>query len=152
VPIVSVETHLDTELQAVWTLICDMEAYPRFMEPVKEVQILSKTESFYVSRWVVELKGSLLCWIQEEHHDPRTFEIHYAQREGDLERFQGAWRLKPAPDGGTLASLEVDFEIGIPMLRDMLNPVAERALRENSLRMLSSLDACRQSNPIAEAR
>jgi hypothetical protein len=35
--------------------------------------------------------------------------------------------------------LSVYFDIGIPMLSEMLNPVAERAVRDNSRNMLLSI-------------
>ncbi|MNY71707.1 hypothetical protein D3C86_2101090 [compost metagenome] len=41
----------------------------------------------------------------------------------------------------TRAVLSIRFEIGIPMLREMLDPIAERALIENSRLMLRSLNA-----------
>jgi hypothetical protein len=37
-------------------------------------------------------------------------------------------------------TLNVDFDIGIPLLADMLNPVASAALRENSQQMLAALE------------
>ena len=37
-------------------------------------------------------------------------------------------------------SLHVDFDIGIPLLSDLLNPVASDALRENAAQMLRALE------------
>jgi hypothetical protein len=37
--------------------------------------------------------------------------------------------------------LSVRFDIGIPMLSEMINPVAERAIKENSRLMLASLSS-----------
>jgi hypothetical protein len=35
----------------------------------------------------------------------------------------------------------VTFEIGIPLLADTLNPIAERSLRENFMEMLHGIQA-----------
>jgi coenzyme Q-binding protein COQ10 len=140
-PTVSVQEHLNAPIAEVWRLICDVETYPHLMEPVKRLQIISEADGQLVTAWEVELKGSLLCWTQDEVHDRSSYRITYEQREGDLELFRGHWQLaQAAGEAGTIATLLVEFEIGIPMLRDMLNPVAERALRENSVAMLKSLD------------
>ena len=40
----------------------------------------------------------------------------------------------------THVRLTVMFEIGIPLLADMLNPVAQRALRENCTDMLRGIE------------
>lgn len=44
------------------------------------------------------------------------------------------------PSGGSTVSLHVDFDIGIPLLAEMLNPVAADALRESAAQMLAALE------------
>jgi coenzyme Q-binding protein COQ10 len=56
-----------------------------------------------------------------------------------MERFQGHWQVTRITDEITEAALVVDFEIGIEMLRPMLEPVAVRAVHRNSTEMLRSL-------------
>ena len=92
------------------------------------------------SSWEVLLKGSLLRWRERETVDRPGMRIDFKQLEGDLDRFDGHWLVEPA-EGGSDVELHVEFEIGIPLLAEMLNPVAARALRDNSADMLSSLEA-----------
>lgn len=56
--------------------------------------------------------------------------------------------MRPAPPGGSTVSLHVDFDIGIPLLAQMLNPVAADALRENAAQMLAALERRLLDRPV----
>jgi ribosome-associated toxin RatA of RatAB toxin-antitoxin module len=138
-PIVEVKELIRAPIEDVWALICDVQAYPRLMEPVLSLTVLEEGDGWLTTAWEVELKGSILKWTEREERDHARHYIAYRQIEGDLEEFEGFWRLRETEDGVTEAVLAVRFEIGIPMLREMLDPVAERAIRENARKMLASL-------------
>jgi ribosome-associated toxin RatA of RatAB toxin-antitoxin module len=138
-PTVVVEVELAAVIDDVWRLIRDVEAYPRLMEPVRAVHVLEETGPELLTAWEVELKGSILKWTEREVRDEFRRRIDYEQVDGDLETFDGYWQLHPIGEAATKAVLHVDFEIGVPMLREMLDPVAERAIRQNARKMLLSL-------------
>lgn len=138
-PTVEVVERLAAPVDDVWRLVCDVEAYPRLMEPVRSITILEEGPDWAIQAWEVVLKGSLLKWVERQERDPAAYHIAYHQLDGDLEVFDGFWRLRPLGDSATEAILVVRFEIGVPMLRTMLDPVAERAIHHNSRAMLSSL-------------
>ena len=135
-PLIVVRERIEEPIEKVWNLVKNIEDYPRFMEPVKEVTVLARSGDITDAEWTVELKGSLLRWSERETCRPQDHRIDFVQIEGDLEKFEGHWDLSTVDGGATEVELQVAFEIGIPMLRDMLNPVAEKALRENSITML----------------
>lgn len=139
-PTVEVCQELDAPIDEVWDLICGVEAYRR-MEPVRSLEVLSEGHNWVITRWEVELKGNILIWTQRETRDQQNHRIEYQQLDGDLETFDGYWQLTSTAGGSTEAVLNVHFGIGIPMLSEMLDPVAERALRDNSRKMLLSLSA-----------
>jgi ribosome-associated toxin RatA of RatAB toxin-antitoxin module len=138
-PRLKVTEVLDAPIESVWELICDLDAYPRIMEPVRSITVLESGKDWSIAEWEVELKGSILRWTEREDRHPRDYRVVYEQVDGDLEVLQGHWQLREVGGGNTEATLEIEFEIGIPMLRDMLNPIAERALRDNARIMLRSL-------------
>ncbi len=138
-PTIQVHELLQAPIEKVWNLVCDVEAYPQRMEPVRGIEVLESGPNHKVAAWEVELKGSILKWVEREEQDPGNHRLTYRQVEGDLERFDGYWQLRSHGPEVTEAVLLVNFEIGIPMLKDMLEPVAERAIRDNSSRMLLSL-------------
>jgi ribosome-associated toxin RatA of RatAB toxin-antitoxin module len=139
VPTVEVRETLGAPIERVWSLIRDLGAYPHLMEPVRALDILEEGDGWTLSAWEVELKGSVLKWIEREEIDPARHRIDYHQVEGDFLEFAGHWQLEALSPAETEAVLVVRFDIGIPMLAEMLDPVAERAIRENSRRMLRSL-------------
>ncbi|MEU4805086.1 SRPBCC family protein [Actinosynnema sp. NPDC023587] len=138
-PLVLVEELIASPVDQVWDVIVDVESYPRIMEPVRKVEVLSRADEEVTTEWEVELKGSVLKWVEREVHDRESWHISYEQVSGDLEQFGGYWHLTTVDDGHTRAVLCVEFEIGIPMLKDMLDPVASRALEQNSRLMLRSI-------------
>jgi ribosome-associated toxin RatA of RatAB toxin-antitoxin module len=142
-PRIKVTEILDAPIKDVWELICDLDSYPRIMDPVRSIKILSKGKDWTLVGWEVELKGSILRWTEREDRYPQNYRVVYEQVDGDLEMLQGHWELREIDGNRTEATLEIEFEIGIPMLRDMLNPIAERALRENARIMLRSLQPVR---------
>ena len=139
-PNVEVSWEIDAPLDEVWRAVNDIEAYPGYMDNVRRVEILSSDGDERVSSWSVLLKGSVLEWTELETVDLGQRRIDFRQLDGDLDLFAGAWQLDVGEGGRVTVSLDVEFEIGIPLLADMLNPVAARALRDNSAQMLSEIE------------
>jgi ribosome-associated toxin RatA of RatAB toxin-antitoxin module len=140
-PEVEVNVAMSATVDRVWSAVTEVEDYPRFMESVRRVSVIENlSDGSRLTAWSVTLKGSTLEWTEREvmHHGERRLE--FEQVEGDLDRFRGAWSVTAAPGGGVNVRLEVDFDIGIPLLADMLNPVAARALQENSEQMLRGIE------------
>jgi coenzyme Q-binding protein COQ10 len=143
-PVVRVTERLLVPEELVWDLICDAESYPKLMESVLAITVVSETPGpdgtmDTVADWEVVLKGSILKWRERDHRDPAARRVTYSQVSGDMERFEGFWQVRKVSDEVTEAELVVDFEIGIEMLRPMLEPVAVRAVHRNSTEMLRSL-------------
>jgi ribosome-associated toxin RatA of RatAB toxin-antitoxin module len=132
-------TPLPVEL--VWNVINDVESYPRLMEHVRSLTVLERGPDFRVVAWEVDLKGCTMRWVEREEIDPERYRIEYRQIKGDLAVFEGYWQLQRLPNQTCQTMLSVRFDIGIPMLSEMLNPVAERTIRDNSQKMLASLGA-----------
>ncbi|UNO38555.1 SRPBCC family protein [Streptomyces sp. MST-110588] len=140
-PRVEVELHIAAPPAQSWDAVVDVESYSQCMDSVQSVKIVEQTgPDTRSTAWSVHLKGSVLEWVEAERidHEARRFDFH--QLSGDLAHFVGHWAVRPADGGGSLVSLHVEFEIGIPLLAEMLNPVAATALRENAQQMLAALE------------
>jgi ribosome-associated toxin RatA of RatAB toxin-antitoxin module len=138
-PLVEVEALIPASVQRVWQLVNDVESYPALMEPVLSLDLLESGDGYRITAWKVDLKGCVMRWVEREDTDSERFRIDYRQVEGDLEQFEGHWQLRQVSASETSVALAVRFEIGMPLLADMLNPIAERAIQENSRSMLRSL-------------
>jgi bacterioferritin-associated ferredoxin/ribosome-associated toxin RatA of RatAB toxin-antitoxin module len=140
-PTVEVTHAVAAAPELAWSAVTDVESYADCMDNVRSVKITEHLgKDHRVSEWSTFLKGSILEWAEEEILDHEQMRISFHQVRGDLERFDGYWQVRPEADGASSLTLYVDFEIGIPLLADMLNPVAATALRENALQMLRAIE------------
>jgi ribosome-associated toxin RatA of RatAB toxin-antitoxin module len=140
-PDVKMELEVAAPMERVWTTVLDIERYSDVMENVRWAKVLTTNgASERTCAWSVTLKGSILEWEEVEHidHDARVVEFH--QLRGDMQVFEGRWTLEPRGPGATHVAFDVAFEIGIPLLAEMLNPVAQRSLRENCTEMLRGIE------------
>jgi ribosome-associated toxin RatA of RatAB toxin-antitoxin module len=138
-PLVEVDEVMSGPAQRIWDRINAVEAYPDMMDAVRAVRVLERGSDFRVTSWEVDLDGFILEWIEREEIDPERYRIGFQQVKGLLDEYAGYWQITPLPDGTCRVVLSVQFDLGVPSLCQMLTPIAERAIRENSKRMLSSL-------------
>ncbi|MFJ4922999.1 type II toxin-antitoxin system RatA family toxin [Streptomyces sp. NPDC088725] len=140
-PRVEVELRIAVPPEAAWAAVVDVESYARCMENVDSVTIIDRTDEVHrTTAWSVRLKGSVLRWTEAEVIDTVARRFDFRQVSGDLGDFVGHWAVDPAPDGCSTVGLHVRFDIGIPLLAEMLNSVAADALRENAAQMLAALE------------
>lgn len=150
-PTVTTSHTTGQDPDAVWAALLDSEAYASYMAEVREIKVVEWVGNRRVSRWSVLLKGSELEWEEEEFIDQEHRRIEFRQLEGDLAYFTGHWQVT-SDERGTTAELHVEFDIGIPMMSEMLNPVAARALEDNSKAILEQLGNRARSSAPAQAR
>jgi ribosome-associated toxin RatA of RatAB toxin-antitoxin module len=141
VPRVDIDRDISAPIKRVWDVLVDVESYGKSMDNVRWSRIVgSGDEHIRRAEWSVLLKGSILEWQEEEHLLRDSHEVVFKQLHGDLEFFDGCWKLEELGPDQTRAHFEVEFEIGIPMLAEMLNPAVQRSLRENCDQMLRGIE------------
>ncbi|MFF3850480.1 type II toxin-antitoxin system RatA family toxin [Streptomyces sp. NPDC002328] len=113
--------------EQVWKVLRDIEAFPDFMEGVNEVTVTGEDGDRRTSSWIVELKGSEMEWDQEDVLDPERRRWEFRQTEGDLAHYQGYWQIHE-DEAGTALELSVEFDIGLPMVEEMIHPAVAKAL------------------------
>ncbi|GHJ16149.1 MULTISPECIES: type II toxin-antitoxin system RatA family toxin [unclassified Micromonospora] len=140
-PHVITRTVCAAGVDAVWAKLKDIESYPTYMTVVRSVEIERElSDGRRISSWSVLLKGSVLEWREEEVVDEASRTLSFEQLDGDMDVFSGQWRVT-AESGGTVITMEATFDIGIPLLAEMLNPVAEKALRDSCVQIASAVGA-----------
>lgn len=81
------------------------------------------------SSWELHFRSGLLRWTEEERFVPERGEIHFEQTDGDFDSFAGQWHITQSGDD-VLVRFEADFDFGIPSLEGILDPIAERVIKE----------------------
>lgn len=138
-PLVEVDEVMSGPAQRIWDQVNAVEAYPDMMDAVRSLEVLERGPDFRVTSWEVDLDGFILQWIEHEKLDPERYRIDFRQVKGLLEEYAGYWEINPLPDGTCRVVLSVQFNLGVATLCQLLTPMAESAIRQNSQRMLASL-------------
>lgn len=118
----------DSTPDQVWKVLLDYEAFPDFMDGVNEVTINGGEGDRRTSSWVVELKGSEMEWDQEDVFDHAARRWEFRQSDGDLAQYEGYWQVSEGDSGGAVLELKVEFDIGLPLVADMIHPAVAKAL------------------------
>jgi ribosome-associated toxin RatA of RatAB toxin-antitoxin module len=114
----------------VFELIADFGHYAEVCPEVRSVAVTVLDEHRLRSTWEVEFRDGALTWTEEDRLDPGAGTITFDQVDGDFEAFGGAWTVR-AVDEGSEVHFRADFDLGITSLRSIIDPIAERSLREN---------------------
>lgn len=122
----------------VFAVVQRFEEFPEFMPDVKSVKVLASGDDWQESEWKVQVVGRSLRWVERDEFDRESLRITYRLTEGDLKKFEGEWRFEEVPEG-TRVVLTVDFDLGIPMLAALLDPVLVKAVEKNSDSMLQAI-------------
>lgn len=139
-PELSIRVRTSAPVDRVWMVLKGIDSFPSFMEHVLEVAVVSHSPcDTRTSAWRVMLEGAVLEWTQLEKIDEDGHTIAFTQVTGDLSALSGVWSVEDDGDGGARIACDLSFEIGLPLLADVLNPVAVRALEENFQRMLDKI-------------
>ena len=81
------------------------------------------------SSWELLFRSGLLQWSEKERFLRDELRIEFEQTEGDFDTFAGFWTIEQ--DGADVAlHFECDFDFGIESLEGILDPIAERVIKE----------------------
>ena len=137
-PYVEVSLLVSAAREIIYPILKDMEKYPEFMKDLVSVRVLSRDNNTTITHWISNVDGRIIEWKEQDVFDDENMHIAYCQLEGDLKKMQGEWILQPFTEG-TEIKLTVDFDLGIPMLSGLLNPILKSKVRSNGNNMLEAI-------------
>lgn len=131
---------LATEVDAAtaYDRISDFARYPEFTDAVVSVEVGSADDHAVVSSWTVKFRRGLMRWTEHDTFDRDASTIEFEQLSGDFATFRGVWRVTATEEGAEI-EFTAEFDLGMPTLADILDPVAESALRDNVTVILGGL-------------
>lgn len=127
----------DRDVKETYDILCDFQRYPDFTPEVRSV-IIDHHDGHQHSTWETTFRGGLLRWRERDSFDPASGTIGFVQTEGDIEHFSGWWKIN-GENGGSSVRFWAQFDMGVPALANIIDPIAEQALRENILAILQGL-------------
>jgi ribosome-associated toxin RatA of RatAB toxin-antitoxin module len=132
----------DADPLAVFDVLAAFERYPAHSPAVRSVFVRADgtagAERPMVSDWEVDFRGGILRWTEEDVIDRERLRIEYRQLSGDIDHFSGYWQVEVA-EAGCVVDFGAWFDLGIPSFDDVLDPIAEEAIHENIVSILSGL-------------
>ncbi len=122
----------------VFPIISDFEQYQKQCDAVRSVIFTEKTKDRSVSKWEVNFRQGIMRWTEVDVFDVDKLAIHFEQIEGDAKYFSGTWELSDT-NAGCQIRFVASFDMGVPSISDIIEPIAERALEENVESILRGL-------------
>ncbi len=121
-----------------FALVADFASYARHTDAVREVVVRHATGGGVESDWAVNFRNGVLAWTERDVVDPAGRRIAFEQVDGDFAAFTGSWAIEP--DGeGSVVRFEASFDLGMPSLAPMIDPIAQRTLADNVRAILGGL-------------
>jgi ribosome-associated toxin RatA of RatAB toxin-antitoxin module len=122
----------------VYELAKEQERFPDFMPDVETVTVVERHSDRVLTRWKTLIEDAPIEWLEEDRFDDAAARIDYRLLEGDLDTFEGSWTFEAGGDG-TLVTLGVTYDFGVPTLAELIGPTLEKKVRENAEMMLAAL-------------
>lgn len=120
----------DLTAERAFELVSAFDEYSAHSEAVLSVALVESGPSTLTSTWEVQFRRGILCWTERAVLQPARGTITFDQIDGDVDEFRGHWTVTQRP-GGVEVEFGVTFDVGIPTLEHIIDPIAEDALHEN---------------------
>lgn len=128
----------DVEPREALRRVADYRRWPAASEAVRSVDVEEEGDGVSTSTWEVTFRGGLMRWTERDWLDLERLEHRFALVEGDPHDFDGAWTVAPHA-GGCRLELAAEFDLGMPSLRHLLDPIAIEALEDAIADVLHAL-------------
>jgi ribosome-associated toxin RatA of RatAB toxin-antitoxin module len=136
---VEIETLVPAgDADQVFARISDFARYADYTDAVREIEVTATSPGVIESRWSVNFRNGVLAWSERDRIDQRARTIAFEQLDGDFEHFAGTWAVSTAGSDVAVA-FTAEFDLGMPSLAPIIDPIAERTLRENMMAILRGL-------------
>jgi ribosome-associated toxin RatA of RatAB toxin-antitoxin module len=138
-PSVRVETLVPAaDADEVFARISDFPRYAEHTGAVREIRVEPGPDGTLRSAWSVNFRNGIMVWRERDRVDPVARRITFELLSGDFAAFEGGWRVEAAGDDVTVR-FDAEFDLGMPSLAAIIDPIAIEALRENIRAILRGL-------------
>jgi hypothetical protein len=129
-PQVSVRTRVPGgDRRDVLARTVDFARWPEMSDSVLSVRVERDGGSTSTSWWEVTFREGILKWSQRDEADLDAGVVKFDLIEGDPLTFRGTWRADALGDDCAL-TLDAEFDLGMPSLGHVLDPMAVEALED----------------------
>jgi ribosome-associated toxin RatA of RatAB toxin-antitoxin module len=110
--------------------VVQFKRYPELSPHVEMCEVTeTRPSATGESSWELLFRSGLLTWSETEKFLKDELRIEFTQTDGDFDEFDGFWTFEQ--DGANVVlHFECDFDFGIESLQGILDPIAERVIKE----------------------
>jgi ribosome-associated toxin RatA of RatAB toxin-antitoxin module len=119
----------DADPDDVFARLCAFEQYADHTDFVRDVRVTTGSDGTLYSEWSVNFRAGVLCWRERDQIDAAARRIMFEQLDGDFHEFGGSWQVAAVGTDATVR-FAATFDLGMPSVAAIIDPIAERALRD----------------------
>jgi carbon monoxide dehydrogenase subunit G len=123
----SASTEIDAPLEAVWTVVADVEAAPQWQKGLDAITVLERDADGRAVQCEMTTDAKLKVFtsrVRFSYASPSG--LTWTQERGDLRSMNGSWELEDAGDGRTRATYTLDGDPGVLMGRFLKGALEEK--------------------------
>ncbi|MEN3186676.1 MAG: SRPBCC family protein [Atribacterota bacterium] len=136
---VSASLMIEGNADTVYEKAKDIERLAQFLPDLEEVRILRKESQSVDSFWKGRFQGREVKWTERDLWDDEKRECQFFILEGDFKTYRGIWRFEPAEEGKTRVELEIEYDLGLPLVGALISAFLRKKMEENTQAMLLAL-------------
>lgn len=122
----------------IFSIMKDISNYSKFMQQVKNIEIIKKNGTEIISKWELDIEGADIVWEEKDTYDEKNKKISFIMLQGDYASYFGEWILEKVKEGTKLfATFNIDW--GIPSFEKRLTPTLEQKMKKIIRSMLVAI-------------
>lgn len=137
---IAVSLRIPKGVEVVYEKAKDIEALARFLPDLEEVRVLKREGQEVESFWKGRFQGREVKWTERDIWDDTKKECQFFALEGDFKKYEGVWRFREDGPSSTLVELEIEYDLGIPLVGALIHAFLKKKMEENALAMLQALE------------
>lgn len=138
-PIVNIEALVPViSADVAFARIADFASYSSYTDAVREITVTPVADDILDSTWSVNFRSGTLSWSERDHIDFAARTIRFDQIGGDFDTLRGGWSVNDGSDAVRIG-FWIEFDMGMPSIAPIIDPIAERTLAENMTAILRGL-------------
>jgi hypothetical protein len=124
----ALKAHLhDFSADEAFDRISRFDQFVGYSDVIAQITVTTDASGATLSSWEVNFHDGILRWTERDVLDVARRSITFEQVKGDMHAFEGSWIV--SEDGGKVTlEFRAAFDLGMPSIADVLDPIAVEAL------------------------
>lgn len=128
----------ETNAHKIYNKISEFNEYSKFINVIRDISVKRIDDNSSISTWEVNFENGILCWKERDFYDHTALRIDFEKYEGDIEVFKGCWSVSQEKNNSVI-DFEAEYDLGVPLLEDILDPIAGEILAQTIQQILKGL-------------